>query len=221
MTKVVGIGAGGHAKVVVDILARSPGLQIVGFVELSTRLFGETIEGLRILGGDELLPELLAAGVRSAFIGIGGVGDNTPRADAFGRVLRLGFEAVPVIHERATVAQSAILGRGICIMAGVVVNPCAVIGDNVILNTNSTIEHDCVIGDHAHIAPGATLSGSVRVGRLSHIGTGASIRQGVRIGEGVIVGVGSVVVSDIPDGVIVAGSPARPLRKVSRSRLTV
>jgi UDP-perosamine 4-acetyltransferase len=213
--KVVGVGAGGHAKVVIDILSYSPRVHVVGLVELATRLFGETIEGSLILGDDTLLPQLLAEGVGSAFIGIGGVGDNLPRAQAYDRILKLGFDLIAAIHPRAVVARTAKLGRGVSIMAGVVVNPAAVIGDNVILNSQCTVEHDCVIGDHVHIAPGATLSGAVQVGRLSHIGTGASIRQGVRIGERVVVGVGSVVINDVPDGMVVVGAPARPLKVVS------
>ena len=213
--KVVGIGAGGHAKVIIDILSHSPRVQVVGLVELATRLFGETIEGSLILGDDDLLPQLLAEGVGSAFIGIGGVGDNLPRAEAYDRMLRLGFDPITAVHPRAVIARSAKLGRGVSIMAGVVVNPAAVIGDNVILNSQCTVEHDCVIGDHVHIAPGATLSGGVQVGRLSHIGTGANIRQGIRIGERVVVGVGSVVINDVPDGMVVVGVPARPLKVVS------
>ena len=213
--KVVGIGAGGHAKVIIDILSHSPNVQVVGLVELATRLFGGTFEGSLILGDDDLLPQLLAEGVGSAFLGIGGVGNNLPRAEAYDRILKLGFNLINAIHPRAVVARSAKLGRGVSIMAGVVVNPAAVIGDNVILNSQCTVEHDCVIGDHVHIAPGATLSGAVQVGRLSHIGTGASVRQGVRIGERVVVGVGSVVIDDVPDGMVVVGAPARPLKVVS------
>jgi sugar O-acyltransferase (sialic acid O-acetyltransferase NeuD family) len=213
--KVVGIGAGGHAKVIIDILSHSPNVHVVGLVELATRLFGGTFEGSLILGDDDLLPQLLAEGIGSAFLGIGGVGNNVPRAEAYDRILKLGFDLINAIHPRAVVARSAKLGRGVSIMAGVVVNPAAVIGHNVILNSQCTVEHDCVIGDHVHIAPGATLSGAVQVGRLSHIGTGASVRQGVRIGERVVVGVGSVVIDDVPDGVVVVGAPARPLKVVS------
>jgi UDP-perosamine 4-acetyltransferase len=210
----VGIGAGGHAKVIIDILSYSSSVQVVGLVEMATRLFGAAIEGRLILGDDGLLPQLLAEGVGSAFIGIGGVGDNVPRAEAYDRIIKIGFDLITAIHPRAIVARSAKLGRGVSVMAGTVVNPGAVIGENVILNSQCTVEHDCVIGDHVHIAPGATLSGAVQVGRLSHIGTGASIRQGVRIGERVVVGVGSVVIGDVSDGMIVVGAPARSLKVI-------
>lgn len=214
--KIVGIGAGGHAKVIIDILTHYPDIEVVGLVELATRLFGEAVAGSLILGDDHLLPELLTQGVGLAFIGIGGVGNNLPRAKSFERVLSLGFDMINAIHPQAVVAGSARLGRGVCIMAGAVVNPAAEIGDNVILNTHCTVEHDCVVADHVHIAPGATLSGAVRIGKLSHIGTGASVRQGVRIGERAVVGVGSVVVGDVPDDAVVVGSPARSLKVVSR-----
>jgi len=213
--KVVGIGAGGHAKVIIDILSYSPDIEVVGLVELATRLFGETVAGSLILGDDQLLPELLAKGVGLAFIGIGGVSNNVPRAKSFELALSLGFDMINAIHPQAVLAKSARLGRGVCMMAGAVVNPAAEIGDNVILNTHCTVEHDCKIGDHVHIAPGATLSGAVQVGRLSHIGTGASVRQGIRIGESAIVGVGSVVVDDVPDNAVVVGSPARALKMAS------
>jgi UDP-perosamine 4-acetyltransferase len=214
--KVVGIGAGGHARVIIDILSHSPGFQVVGLVEVAESLIGGTIEGSLILGDDELLPQLLEDGVRLAFIGIGGIGNNRPRADAFSRVLKLGFDVISAIHPRAVVARSAIVGRGVCAMAGVVVNPGAFVGENVILNSNCTIEHDCVLGDHVHIAPGVTLSGAVQIGSYTHIGTGASVRQGVRIGNSSIVGVGAVVVNDVPDDTLVVGVPARPVNVISQ-----
>jgi UDP-2-acetamido-3-amino-2,3-dideoxy-glucuronate N-acetyltransferase len=52
------------------------------------------------------------------------------------------------------------------------------------------------------------------VRRGASIGSGATILCGVSIGERAIVGAGSVVTKDVPDGAIVAGNPARVLRRV-------
>ena len=56
------------------------------------------------------------------------------------------------------------------------------------------------------------------VGRSASIGSGAVILCGVEIGEGAMVGAGSVVVKDVPSYMIVAGNPARTLRKVTKNK---
>jgi acetyltransferase-like isoleucine patch superfamily enzyme len=53
-----------------------------------------------------------------------------------------------------------------------------------------------------------------RVKRGASIGTSVTILCGVTIGENAIVGAGSVVTKDVPDNVVVAGNPARLLRKL-------
>jgi acetyltransferase-like isoleucine patch superfamily enzyme len=52
------------------------------------------------------------------------------------------------------------------------------------------------------------------VKRGASIGSGATILCGVSIGERAVVGAGSVVTKDVPDGAIVAGNPARVMRRV-------
>jgi acetyltransferase-like isoleucine patch superfamily enzyme len=47
------------------------------------------------------------------------------------------------------------------------------------------------------------------------IGSNATILCGLTIGEGAIVGAGSVVLADVPDNTIVAGNPARVIRKIN------
>ncbi len=209
MVPVVGFGAGGHAKVVIEILRSMQEYEIVGLLETQDALWGTKVLGVEVLGDDSLMAELKQRGIDHAFIGVGTVGDAQPRRQLFEKVAGFGFQIVPAIHAVAVVSSSAKIGVGPTIMAGAIVNANAVIGNNVIVNTGAIVEHDCVIGDHTHVATGARLAGGVHVGTGSHIGIGAVVRQEIRIGEGAIVGAGAVVVRDVPAGKTVIGVPAK------------
>jgi UDP-perosamine 4-acetyltransferase len=212
--QIIGLGAGGHVKAVVEILRSCGGHEIVGLLDPNRQLWGTGIAGASVLGDDQLMPELYAQGIRGAFIGVGGVGDTAPRRRLYEEACRQGFEVVSAIHPQAVVSPSVRIGKGATIMAGAVINAEARLGDNVIVNTGAIIEHDCMVESHAHIATGARLAGGVHVGEGAHVGLGASVRQGVRIGRNAVVGMGAVVLEDVPDEVVVAGVPARVLRGV-------
>lgn len=95
------------------------------------------------------------------------------------------------------------------------------------------IHNDVFVGHHVVFIndryPRATTDGQLQtekdwvviptsVGRGASIGSGAVILCGVKIGDGSMIGAGSVVVKDVPPRVIVAGNPARILRRIPRSR---
>jgi sugar O-acyltransferase (sialic acid O-acetyltransferase NeuD family) len=208
---IIGFGAGGHGRVILDTVLLRNEFEVIGFVDDNPALHSEQINGIRVLGGKAILPELFGRGVRHVFLGVGGVGDNRPRAEIFEHLCRLGLTVVNAIHPAAVISKTAVLGKGVAIMAGVVVNSGVQIGDDVIVNTGVLVDHDCRIGDHVHIAPGVVLSGCVHVGAYSHLGTGASVRQNVHIGSGVLVGVGAAVITDVEDRATVGGVPARVL----------
>jgi sugar O-acyltransferase (sialic acid O-acetyltransferase NeuD family) len=212
MIPVVGIGAGGHTKVLLDILRLMHTYHVVGL--LDPGCVGVSVSGVPVLGGDDLLPRLFADGIAAAFIGMGGVGDNTLRLKLFEKVQTAGFTFINVVHPAAILAYGVQLGQGVAIMAGVVINPDTKIGDNVIINTGALVEHDCEIGSHVHISPGAVLCGGVRVGMGAHIGAGATVRQYITIGEHALVGAGAVVVKDVPARTVVVGIPAHQVQEL-------
>ncbi|MBI2226798.1 MAG: acetyltransferase [Betaproteobacteria bacterium] len=206
-TKVFVFGASGHAKVVIDILERAPGMEIAFAVDDATAVKGRPLCGYPIIGGrDELLAHRAQAG-----FGIVTIGDNAARRDIAAWLVVQGFQLARAIHPAAMLARDVTVGDGTVIMAGCVINTDSVVGANVIVNTGSTVDHDCAIGDGVHLAPGCHLCGGVKIGAGSFLGAGTTVVPGVRIGVNAIVGAGSTVLDAVPDGARVAGSPARPL----------
>jgi sugar O-acyltransferase (sialic acid O-acetyltransferase NeuD family) len=211
--KVIGLGAGGHAKVVIEILRHNNLYELVGLLDPSPKLFDNHVLDIPVLGGDDLLPELLGKGIRSFFMGLGSIGDSRPRQRLFDLACQHELKPVHVIHPQSIISASAEFGEGIAVMASAVINACVRLGANVIVNTGAIVEHDCIIGDHVHIATGAKLASTIKIGNGAHIGAGATVLQRVRVGENAIVGAGAVVTSDVPANETVVGCPAHILRQ--------
>lgn len=208
-TPIVGLGAGTHAKSVLEALRSSNIYEVIAIVDDDPAKAGDEILGTRIVPSSELLElrEVAAHG----FVGVGGIGDSGPRRAAFERLLAVGFELPAIVHASAVISPWATLGDGVQALAGAIVNADAEVGEDAIVNTGAIVEHDCRIGAHAHLAPGVRLAGLAAVGEGAHVGIGAVAIEGVQIGAGALVGAGAVVIADVPDGARVAGVPARPL----------
>lgn len=208
MRRIVGIGAGGHAAILVEI-ARTAGYEVAELTDSNEARWGTQVLGVPVVGGDERLPSLMGDGVDAAFIGVGAVRSTAPRVGAYEAAMLLGFELVSLTHPSAVVSASARLGRGVMVLPRAVIHTRADVGDNVTVYTAAVIEHDCVVEDHVHISPGVLLAGGVTIERGAFLGIGATVIHGVRIGAESVVGAGAVVVDDVPAGATVTGVPAR------------
>jgi sugar O-acyltransferase (sialic acid O-acetyltransferase NeuD family) len=117
-----------------------------------------------------------------------------------------------VIAADAYVGSGCAVGVGTVLMPGVVCTADVTVGRHTNVMPNCTLTHDVRVGDFVAIGAGAQLAGGASIGNGAYLGSGALLREGVRVGAGSLVGMGSVVLHDVPDGQVWAGSPARRLR---------
>lgn len=203
---VVVYGAGGHGKVVADILLAA-GEIVIGFLD-DVKPVGATVIGLPVLGAADWLDE--RSGTRVAL----GVGDNVLRARHAEICLAKAAELVTAIHPSSVVARSSEIEAGAVLMAYTVVNPDARVGRGAIINTCAVVEHDCTVGAFAHLSPNSTMGGNCHVGAFAQLGIGATMLPGTSIGDRSIVGGAALVVDDIAANTVAIGVPARPRRRL-------
>ena len=202
---VILLGAGGHAKVLLDMLTEQNSEVIgvtVGNPDTDEKFFCD----IPIIGGDEKILDYNPENIRLVN-GVGSIGSTALRKKIYEKFKNLGYKFRSVIHTSAIVSEKVTF-REVQVMAGAVINAGSVIEENSIINTGALIDHDCRIGKHVHIAPGVVMSGGVHIGMGSHIGVGSTIIQGVSIGENCIIGAGSLVLKDIEDNKLAYGVPA-------------
>lgn len=197
------MGAGGHARVVMDALQCEKGDKFTcAFADDDVSLHGRFVLDVQVQGAAN---EVVLPGT-SFHVAIGA---NRTREKVYQQMLEIGAVPFGVVHPSAIVSKHAHLGIASFVAARALVAPSAQIGVGAIINHGVVVDHDCLVGDFSHIAPGATLGGGVSVGRGVLIGAGANVLPGVSIGDGAVIGAGAVVVSDVLSGMQVVGVPAR------------
>lgn len=195
-------GAGGHAKVIRDIVEASGG-QVAGLVDDNPNL--DRFMDLEVKHGMD--------GVNAVLVSIG---INATRRKVVERLKRACPELAfgKAVHPTAIVSPHATVEEGTVVMQGAILQSGVRVGKHAIVNTGASVDHDCVLGDYTHVSPHATLCGEVVVGEGTWIGAGSVVIQGIRIGKNSLIGAGSVVCKDIPDGVLAYGNPCRVIRKI-------
>ena len=214
MKKIIIIGAGGHAKVVADIILTrkidlNENLKIIGFLDDNFKnLKYDNIFNIPILGD---LSNIEKFSNNKDYFFIIAIGSNKVREEISKKYPELNYYIA--IHPRSIISREVEIGAGTVVMANVVINPASTIGKHCILNTSSVIEHDNELGDYVHISPNTTLCGGVNIEDNSWIGAGSVIRQQIYIGKNVLVGANSVVIKNIEDNCIVVGNPAKKIKE--------
>ena len=201
------LGTGGHARVVLAT-AQAQGYQVLGLVDIKEHPQESKIDNVNILG---LEAEIFKYKPQEVVLlnGIGSVGDNRARKQAYLKFKNLGYEFPALIHPNSIIEKHVQLVAGVQVMAGAIIQVGSLIGENSIINTGAIVEHDCELQGHNHIAPGAVVCGGCMVGQDVHIGARATMIQGLKIAPGAIVGAGAVVINDISNAGVFVGVPAK------------
>jgi len=146
------------------------------------------------------------------------IADTSTRSHYLQRVLDAGFEVPNIIHPRAYVSKSVEMGIGVIINAMAAVQAGTLLGNGCLVETGVVVEHDNKLGECVTIAPGASTMGFVKIGDKTFVGGAACIINSICIGENSLVAAGSVVTEDVPEGVLVAGCPAKVKRPVTEMK---
>lgn len=198
--EVIIIGAGGHGKVIADIIEKC-GDKVIGFLDDGARQ--DEIFGYPILGTSADCQKFCDKEFIIA------IGNNSIRKKIAEANNNLSFYTA--IHPTAVISRGVEIGFGTCVMAGCVINADTKIGNHAIINSGSVVEHDNTLADFVHLSPGAVLCGTVSVGECTHVGAGVTVRNNTNITGDVIIGVGAAVVADIENPGTYCGVPAKKM----------
>lgn len=191
-------GAGGHAKVIIDIIQSLNNK--VGLIYDDNPSISECLE-TSVVDTKEInnnVPLIIS------------IGNNAIRKNIVEKLGNITY--ANAIAPSATFSNYTKIGTGNVVMQKAVVQASVIIGNHIIINTGATVDHDCIIEDFVHIAPGVNLCGNVHIGEGTLVGVGSVVIPGIKIGKWVTINAGSVITKDIPDNAIVAGNPCRIIK---------
>lgn len=203
MKNVIVIGAGGHAKVIADIVIKSRD-NLLGFLDDNKEKGTVILDEYVVLGAVENATEFDDGNTYFII----GIGDNHTRKKL---TEKFNLKYYTAIHPTAVIGTDVKIGDGSCVMPNACINPGSVIGKACIINSSALIEHDNILGDFVHISPSATTCGDVKIGELTHVGARATIRNRITIASDIIIGMGATVVGDILEKGTYIGTPAKKM----------
>jgi sugar O-acyltransferase (sialic acid O-acetyltransferase NeuD family) len=191
------IGAGGHSKVIIDIIRELGNYNIIGIYDDNKTGY---FSGIKIIGKISEIKNTTDYFI----IGIGNDKIRKKIAEEYHQL-----KWATLIHPKTIISKTSTIQEGTVICAGAIIQTEVIIGKHCIINTNCNIDHESIIGDYCSICPSSTICGQVKVGESSFIGANSTIIQTIEIGKECIIGAGTVVIRNIPNNSKAVGNPAR------------
>ena len=182
------VGAGGHGKAVAEAALLSGSWQRIVFADDRWPELKEWAGWPVVAKGADIVH--LRASVQGA---IAAIGNNGLRSRFVQAIDAAGLPLVSIIHPRAYVSDSALLGAGVAIMACAMVGTDARLGKAAIVNASATVDHDAALGDFAHLGVGVQLAGGVLIGARAWLQAGCCAGYGVKVADDAVLAPGAVL----------------------------
>ena len=125
---------------------------------------------------------------------------------------KYGIFFAPLVHPRAYIGSHVTIGEGVVVAPHATISPNTVLSDFALINRAASIGHDVTIGPYSRIGPSAAIAAFCRIGTMTSVNIGAIILDRIHIGNNSVVGAGALVTKDVPDNVVVFGTPAKIMR---------
>jgi len=212
--QIYALGVGHNTPVFIDI-AEQCGYEVVGLYHYNDQRTGEVDHGFKILGSfDDLFSSNDLHGKSFLLT----MGDNEIRSQLTEKILSLGGSIPSLIHPTAVISRFAdISDRGVYISAYTHIQADTKIGQGTVVLSGVNISHTNTIGKYCFIAGGATVGAYTTIEDYVFIGQGALSISGKveRIGTHAYVGARALLTKDVDEYNVVAGSPAKVIKKLS------
>lgn len=131
------------------------------------------------------------------------------------------------IEPGAIIRDQVAIGKNAVIMMGAIINIGAEIGDDTMIDMGVVLGGRAIVGKHCHIGAGSVLAGviepasakPVQVDDDVVIGANAVVIEGIHVGKGAVIAAGAIVTKDVEPYTMVAGVPAKVIKKVDNKTL--
>jgi sugar O-acyltransferase (sialic acid O-acetyltransferase NeuD family) len=174
------VGAGGHGRSVAEAAEMSGQYEVVGFLDDAAPV-GERVLGSYVLGSVSIIFD---HGSVTDHV-IVAIGNNAVREKLTQHLVDAGFSMATVIHPRAFVSPSAVVGSGSAVMAGAIVGTEARLGLGSIVNCGAVVDHHAQVENFGHLGVNASMAGGTLLGHGVWMQAGAALGYGAEIPAGI------------------------------------
>tara|TARA_B100000787_G_scaffold158347_1_gene135707 strand:- start:1166 stop:1843 length:678 start_codon:yes stop_codon:yes gene_type:complete len=217
--KIVIIGGGGHAGIILDCIKAQNKYEPIGYLDDKKGYFYR--ENIKYLGSIDSFFKNFKAKVKNENLYFTiAIGDNYIRKKIFYYLKKkknLSLKWATLIHPSASIASKVKIAKGAQILNGSIISFNTKISKFVCINTGATIDHDNHFSNFSAAGPSACTGGNVKIGEGSFLGINCSVKHNINIGKNVIVGGNSFVNQNCKANSVYVGVPARKIKSRSKN----